>query len=193
MADVTRLLQLAVGGRPDATDQIMPLVYDELRRLAAAQLRRERAGQTLQPTALVHEAYLRLLNDEAPRWENSAHFFGAAAEAMRRILIERARRQSRLRHGGGRKRVDLDDALVLDLNSDPAVVLAVDDALERLKQFDPRLHDLVKLRCFAGMSVTQTARVLGVSTRTLDRDWVVAKAWLRKELAAGGYHLTTNR
>lgn len=186
MSEVTRLLQLALGGRADATDRLMPLVYDELRLLAAAQLRRERSGQTLQPTALVHEAYLRLVNDEAPRWENSAHFFGAAAEAMRRILIERARRRKRLRHGGDRKRVDFDGAVVLDLNSDPAVVLEIDDALERLREMDPRLYELVRLRCFAGMSIVQAARVLGVSSRTLDRDWVVARAWLRKELAADG-------
>jgi RNA polymerase sigma factor (TIGR02999 family) len=183
MSELTRLLRLVRDGDADAADRLTPLVYDELRRLAAAQMRHERAGQTLQPTALVHEAYLRLLTDGAPDWESSAHFFGAAAEAMRRILVERARRRNRLRHGGGRNRVELDNALVLDMSSDPALVVAIDEAIERLRQFDPRLHDLVKLRCFAGLTLSEAAGVLGVSSRTLDRDWVVARAWLRKELS----------
>jgi RNA polymerase sigma factor (TIGR02999 family) len=185
MSDVTRLLQLASAGDTAVSDQLLPLVYDELRRLAAAQMRRERGGQTIQPTALVHEAYLRLIGDEDAGWDHAGHFYAAAAEAMRRILIERARRKKRLRHGGGRRRLELAEALHLGLQSDPTLVLAVHDALERLKQMDPRLYELVRLRCFAGMSLAEAARVLDVSSRTLNRDWLVAKAWLKKELAAG--------
>jgi RNA polymerase sigma factor (TIGR02999 family) len=175
---------MASTGDTAVSDQLLPLVYEELRRLAAAQMRRERGGQTIQPTALVHEAYLRLIGDEAAAWDHAGHFYAAAAEAMRRILIERARRKKRHRHGGGRRRLELDEALHLGMESDPTLVLAVHDALERLKQMDPRLYELVRLRCFAGMSLAEAAKVLDVSSRTLNRDWLVAKAWLRKELAA---------
>jgi RNA polymerase sigma factor (TIGR02999 family) len=183
MSGMTEILQRAAGGEAEAAERLLPLVYNELRRLAATHLRHERAGQTLQPTALVHEAYLRLVGDEAARWEHSGHFYAAAAEAMRRILIERARRKKRVRHGGNLRRVEFDEAMGLGLESDAALVLGVHEALERLGQVDPRLHELVKLRCFLGMSLAEAAKVLDVTPRTLNRDWMVAKAWLRKELA----------
>ena len=184
MSGVTEILRRAADGDAQSSERLLPLVYDELRRLAAMNMRGERAGQTLQPTALVHEAYLRLIGDDAAGWQHAGHFYAAAAEAMRRILIERARRKKRALHGGDRRRVDFDEALQLSLESDPALVLAVGDCLERLKQMDPRLHELVKLRCFVGMSIAEAAKVLDVSPRTLNRDWLVAKAWLRKELSA---------
>jgi RNA polymerase sigma factor (TIGR02999 family) len=184
MSDVTQILHRAAAGDGQASADLLPLVYDELRRLAAAHMRRERSGQTLQPTALVHEAYLRLVSEQAAKWDHRGHFYAAAAEAMRRILIERARRKQRVRHGGDHHRVEFEEAMQLGLESDPALVLSVHDALERLAQMDPRLHELVKLRCFLGMSIAEAAKVLDVSSRTLDRDWIVARAWLRKELAA---------
>jgi RNA polymerase sigma factor (TIGR02999 family) len=184
MSAVTEILRCAADGDTQSSERLLPMVYDELRRLAAASMRGERAGQTLQPTALVHEAYLRLLGDDAAGWQHAGHFYAAAAEAMRRILIERARRKKRAIHGGNRQRVDFDEALQLSLESDPALILTISDCLERLKQMDPRLHELVKLRCFAGMSIAEAAKVLEVSARTLNRDWLVAKAWLRKELSA---------
>ena len=161
------------------------MVYEELRCLAAAKMGHEPAGHTLQPTALVHEAYLRLFGGDGQTWQNRAHFFASAAEAMRRILVERARRNKQLKRGGGRARTPLSDDLP---DPDPAVapldVLAVDEALQKLEQFDPRLADIVKLRCFVGMSIAETAQSLGLSSRTVNREWIVAKAWLGKELDA---------
>ena len=189
MSPVTQILERAASGDAQASERLLPLVYEELRRQAASQLRRERAGQTLAPTELVHEAYLRLVGDESARWEHAGHFYAAAAEAMRRILIERARRRKRVRHGGEHRRVEFDQALNLSLCSDPALVLAVHDAMERLQPLDPRLHELVKLRCYLGMTIAEAAKVLGVTPRTLNRDWLVAKAWLSKELAGQGEEL----
>ncbi|RMF74487.1 MAG: sigma-70 family RNA polymerase sigma factor [Planctomycetota bacterium] len=172
------------SGVREASDRLLTAVYDELRRLAAQRLRHERPGQTLQATALVHEAYLRLLGDSSEPWENRRHFFAAAAEAMRRILIEAARRKARVRHGGGRRRKDLDEADRIEL---PVSVdlLALDEALERLAQEDPDKARLVELRFFAGLSVADAGEVLGVSRATADRYWAFAKAWLYHELRKG--------
>ena len=183
MADVTRLLDDAVAGDPNAAAELLPLVYDELRKLAAARLADEKPGQTLQPTALVHEAYLRLVGGAQPDgWNGRGHFFAAAAEAMRRILVDVARRKQSLKGGGGRRREDLDRAA-------PAVggpdldLLALDEALARLEQRDPRKAQLVKLRFFAGLTIEQAARALGIATSTADEDWAYARSWLRLALA----------
>jgi RNA polymerase sigma factor (TIGR02999 family) len=190
MGELTGLLQQGGAGDARVSDELLPVVYAELRRLAAQQMRRERAGATLQPTALVHEAYLRLLGGDggAAKWAHAGHFYAAAGEAMRRILIERARRQKRLRHGGGRRRVPLNDELQVGLDSDPAQVLAVDEAMAKLRDMDARMHELIKLRCFLGLTLAEAGEALGVSPRTLNRDWLVATAWLRKELAAEDGH-----
>ena len=184
MRDVTRLLNDVRSGVREASDRLLAAVYEELRRLAAQRLRHERPGQTLQATALVHEAYLRLLGDEQGQWENRRHFFGAAAEAMRRILIEAARRKARLRHGGGRDRQPLDEADHIEL---PVSIdlLALDEALERLAREDEVKARLVELRFFTGLSVADAGEVLGVSRATADRYWSFAKAWLHNELRKG--------
>lgn len=173
---------VARGSAADA-EQWLPLLYDELRQLAAAKLRQERPGQTLQPTALVHEAYLRLIGVEKPqRWQNAGHFFAAAAEAMRRILIERARHKHTLKAGG--LRVDLPEAEFADASAkDPVDVLALNEALEELEQSDARKAGVVKLRFFAGLTIEQTASALGISTSTADNDWAYAKTWLRVRMA----------
>ncbi|CAG0964365.1 hypothetical protein PHYC_00901 [Phycisphaerales bacterium] len=176
--DVTRLLVAIERGEAGATDQLLPLVYDELRRLAAARLGGERPGHTLQPTALVHEAYLRLIGDSQVRWESHAHFFGAAAIAMRRILIERARRK-RPDKGGPAMATEIRD----DTDPEHVDLLALNDALDKLSKMDARLTDVVHLRFFAGLTVEQTADVLKSSPRTVKRDWNFAKAWLKRELA----------
>ena len=184
MADVTRLLDAAATGDQKAAAELLPLVYDELRKLAAARMAQEQPGQTLQPTALVHEAYLRLVgSDPAAEWNSRSHFFGAAAEAMRRILVERARRRGRQRHGGGRKRVNLEEACALvQPRSDD--LLALDEALTRLAARDPLRAELVKLRFFAGLTTAEAAEVLGVSVATADRWWTFARTWLYATLAA---------
>lgn len=186
---VTQLLALAGDGDSQAAAELLPLVYDELRRLARAKMSQERAGQTLQPTALVHEAYLRLLGPggEQLRWDNRGHFFGAAALAMRRILVERARAKGRIKRGGEDgspgKRVELtDDALHTEPNT--AELLALDDVLAKLERFDKRKADVVMLRYFAGLSIEETAAALGVSPATVKNDWTFARAWLHRELAA---------
>ena len=169
-------------GDPQAADQLLPLVYDELRRIAAQKMARESAGQTLQPTALVHEAWLRLGGDEQPTWQNRAHFFGAAAEAMRRILIDRARRRRALRHGGGQERVDIDDLeLATDTENDDQL-LAVHEALDKLAAQDPPKAELVKLRYFAGMTIEEVALALGISEPTAKRWWTFARTWLYQEI-----------
>jgi RNA polymerase sigma factor (TIGR02999 family) len=182
MSDVTQLLDAAAAGDPRAAAELLPLVYDELRKLAAARMAAEKPGQTLQPTDLVHEAYLRLLGGEQPRdWSGRGHFFAAAATAMRRILVEAARRKGRARHGGGRRHLDLDDVhLPIDMPADR--FLTLDEALNRLADRDPQAARLVNLHCFAGLSVEQAAVVLGVSPRTAYRDWVFAQAWLYREV-----------
>lgn len=185
MSHVTSLLQQIESGDPSAADQLLPLVYDELRLLATARLVHERPGQTLQATALVHEAYLRLVGAAgSQRWESRGHFFAAAAEAIRRILIEKARRKRRVRHGGGRSRVDLDQAVsVVD---DPGQdLLDLDEALDRFSELDPVKARLVKLRYFAGCSLDEAADLLGVSRSTAKRHWAYARAWLLAELHDG--------
>ena len=181
---VTLLLNQISQGDKHSGDELVPLVYAELRRLAKARMAREKAGHTLQGTALVHEAYLRLIGDEEMQWENRGHFFAAAAEAMRRILIEAARKKARIRHGGGQARVSLDDTEVgIVARADD--VLELDDALEKLESRDPRMGQVVKLRYFAGLTVDETAQALGTSPRSVNRLWTGAKAWLYREMAAG--------
>ena len=182
MGDVTRLLARVGGGDAAAAEQLLHEVYGELRRLAGSKMARERVGQTLQATALVHEAYLRLLGGETPRWSGRAHFFAAAAEAMRRILVETARRKQRLKHGDGQRRVDLDsDCVVADA---PSVdVLALDEALGKLAASDPAKAQVVKLRFFAGLTMPEVAAALGISLATAERHWTFARSWLYAELS----------
>jgi len=181
VSDVTRVLEAAQNGDPGATGQLLPLVYDELRKLAAAKMAREKPGQTLQPTALVHEAWLRLVGSENQRWENRVHFFAAAAEAMRRILIEKARRRQRLRHGGGQERVDLDEIAIIAPESDERL-LQVHEALDRLAAQDKVKADVVKLRFFVGLTDREVADALGLSERTVERHWAYAKPWLFRQI-----------
>jgi RNA polymerase sigma factor (TIGR02999 family) len=182
MTDVTQILSRIESGDPIATEQLLPLVYDELRKLAAQKLACETPGQTLQATALVHEAYVRLVGgDSVPNWDGRGHFFAAAAEAMRRILVDSARKKQSLRRGGSAKRLPLE-------NLEPSAIapaenlIALDEALVRLEQLDKTKADLVKLRYFAGLTIPQAAKVLGVSTTTANRYWAYARAWLHEEL-----------
>jgi RNA polymerase sigma factor (TIGR02999 family) len=174
---LTHVLAAAAAGEPQAAEELLPLVYDELRRVAAAQLAHERPGHTLQATALVHEAYLRLIGGGAGSWENRRHFFAAAAEAMRRILVERARRRRRVRHGGSHQRVEL-DADELSIETPPVDLLALDEALDQLAGEDPQKAELVKLRFFAGLGEQEAAELLGISRATAARHWAYARAWL---------------
>jgi RNA polymerase sigma factor (TIGR02999 family) len=182
MSDVTRILSAIEEGDPHAAGQLLPLVYDELRKLAAAKLAQEQPGQTIQATALVHEAYLRLVDvDRAQHWDSRRHFFAAAAESMRRILVESARRKNRSRHGGHYERVPLvEDHLVARMPPDELIEL--DEALTLLEQQDPAAAELVKLRFFAGMTLAEAAHSLGISERTAYRDWSYARAWLFRHL-----------
>lgn len=184
MNEVTRILSDIRTGDRTATDRLLSAVYEELRRLAASKLAHERPGQTLQATALVHEAYLRLLGDESAHWENRGHFFAAAAEAMRRILVEAARRKARIKHAGGRQRQELDeaDAIALPESLD---LLALNEALEKLAQDDALKAQLVKLRYFTGLSVEQAGDLLGISRATADRYWHFTRAWLYNEIRKG--------
>jgi RNA polymerase sigma factor (TIGR02999 family) len=182
MSEVTRLLSAVEQGDPHAAEQLLPLVYDELRKLAAERMAREKPGQTLQATALVHEAYLRLVDaDQAQHWSGRGHFFAAAAEAMRRILVERARGKARAKRGGAWRRVDLEDLDVATAIA-PDQLVALDDALARLAALDRLAGDLVKLCYFAGLALDQAADALGVSTATAYRHWAYARAWLHGEL-----------
>jgi RNA polymerase sigma factor (TIGR02999 family) len=182
MTDVTRILLDIEQGDPKAAEQLLPLVYEELRRLAAQKLAHENPGQTLQATALVHEAYLRLVDkDQARRWDGRGHFFAAAAQAMRRILIDRAREKGREKRGGKLQRLDI-DALDLAAKVTPDQLLAVDDALSRLAAEDPTAARIVELRYFAGMTVDEAGQALGISTTTAYRHWNYARAWLHSEL-----------
>jgi RNA polymerase sigma factor (TIGR02999 family) len=182
MSEVTRILSAIEEGDPHAGEQLLPLVYGELRKLAARKLANEKAGQTLQATALVHDAYLRLVDGEkAQHWNSRGHFFAAAAEAMRRILVERARRKGRIRHGGGLRRADLLDAEV-PAPADDEQVLLLDEALARLAAARPQAAELVKLRFFAGLTLEESAPLLGLSPRTTRRLWVFARAWLRRDM-----------
>jgi RNA polymerase sigma factor (TIGR02999 family) len=168
---------------PLAAKELLPLVYNELRKLARTRLARERPGQTLQATALVHEAYLRIAGDAGSEWHNRGHFFAAAAEAMRRILIERARRRARLRHGAAGIRVTLAESLVEDDSADAVDVLAVDQALVKLERLDPAMAQVVKLRYFGGLEIDEVAAALGSSPRSVNRLWTAARAWLQREMA----------
>jgi RNA polymerase sigma factor (TIGR02999 family) len=187
MSEVTRILSAIEQGDPHATGQLLPLVYDELRKLAGEKLARETPGQTLQPTALVHEAYLRLVGlGETPHWDSRGHFFGAAAEAMRRILVENARRKGRRKRGRGLTRHDLGDAEEV---AEPEVredLLALDEALTQLASVDAKAARLVELRYFAGLPIPEAGKALGVSPRTADRLWAFARAWLLREVGGDG-------
>jgi RNA polymerase sigma factor (TIGR02999 family) len=182
MSEVTQILSAIEGGDPHAAEQLLPLVYEQLRKLATQKLAQEKPGQTLEATALVHEAYVRLVDvEKAQHWDSRRHFFAAAAEAMRRILVENARRKKRLKHGGGQQRCELqDDAWVAPAPDDRLLVL--DQALGQLGAAHPELAELVKLRYFAQMTVEQTAELLGLSPRTVKRNWVYASAWLRRAI-----------
>lgn len=183
-SDVTRLLSAATEGDPGAVEQLLPVVYDELKRLAAGQLRQERADHTLGPTALVHEAFLRLVGGRSVSWESRAHFFGIAATAMRRILVEHARRRNAAKRQQGRA-VTIDTALDVADAAPGEEVIAVDEALARLAALSPRQAQVVELRYFVGFSIEETATALGVSPATVKRDWVMAQAWLHRELGGG--------
>lgn len=181
MSELTVILQRMDQGDPHAANELLPLVYEELRKLAAQKMAHETPGQTLQATALVHEAWLRLGGDEQPEWQNRAHFFAAAAEAMRRILIDNARRKRALRHGGGAERVDF-DGLDLSAGVDDEQLLALHEALDRLAAHDAVKAELVKLRFFAGLTIEQAAQVMGFSEPTAKRHWAYARAWLYREI-----------
>jgi RNA polymerase sigma factor (TIGR02999 family) len=178
---VTQLLLDWSDGNQQALDQLMPLVYDELRRLARSYMRRERSDNTLQPTALVNEAYLRLVDQRNVRWQNRAHFFGIAAQLMRRILVDRARSRQAIKRGGEGEKVPLDEALVASSQPDDEV-LALDDAMARLAELDPQQSRIVELRFFGGLTVEETAEVLKISPATVKREWSLAKAWLYREI-----------
>jgi len=185
MADVTRILNAIERGDERAADRLLPLVYEELRRLAAKKMSRESPSHTLQPTALVHEAYIRLVGPEAQSWQGRTHFFTAAAEAMRRILIDKARRKKAMKHGGGHKRINLDHVFLLHDEEYLDDVIALDEALEKLSAKDRLKADLVKLRYFAGLPSNQAAKLLGISHNTADKYWAYARAWLRVEITGG--------
>jgi RNA polymerase sigma factor (TIGR02999 family) len=189
MNEVTRILSANDSGDPHAAEQLLPLVYEELRKLAAQRLAQEKPGQTLEATALVHEAYLRLVGgNEAQHWNSRGHFFAAAAEAMRRILVENARRKRRAKHGGDRQRIELDETLaVADPRKD---LLALDDALDQLAAQEPIKAELVKLRYFAGLSLEEAAALLRISPATAKRYWAVARAWLFAALSESGESAT---
>ena len=183
MSDVTRVLNAIEQGDAKAADELLPLVYEELRRLAAHKMSRELPGQTLEATALVHEAYIRLADSNSHGWNSRTHFFSAAAEAMRKILIDNARRRQRLKRGGGQNRIDLEDADIAA--AEPATnILALDEALSKLAKEDSLKAELVKLRYFAGLTIEQAADMLGISNTTAKRHWTYARAWLFRELTA---------
>lgn len=184
MSEVTHILERAQAGDLQAADELLPLVYEELRKLAAAKMASEAPGHTLQPTALVHEAWLRLTGDQGQKWNGRAHFFGAAAEAMRRILIENARRKRALRHGGGQARLDINEIEIAATGKDDEL-LAVSDALEKFAARDEQKAELVKLRYFVGLTTQEAAEVLGISVPTADRWWNFSRAWLFEEIERG--------
>lgn len=183
MSHVTEILNAVAEGKLEAAEELLPLVYDELRKLAAQKMSHERPGQTLDATGLVHEAYLRLVGNEAPqRWNGRRHFFAAGAEAMRRILVERARHVQRQKHGGELNRVEFDDELIVS-NHDDEELLSVDQALGSFAEHDPTSAELVKLHFFGGFTIEEAAQFLGISTRTAYRNWTYAKAWLFRKLS----------
>ena len=181
MGELTRILEGVESGGAKASEELLPLVYQELRRLAVWRMAQEGPGQTLQPTALVHEAYLRLLQGDSPGWSGRKHFFNAAAEAMRRILVERARKKGRLKRGGDQERVPLEE-LEVATEADSETLLLVEEAVERLAAIDPVKADVVKLRFFVGLDNAELSRVLGVSEPTVKRRWTYARAWLYQEI-----------
>ena len=194
MPEPLNVTQLLVGwseGDKAALDQLVPIVYDELRRQAARYLRREQVGHTLQTTALIHEAYLRLVDQKRVRWQNRAHFFGIAAQLMRRILVDHARTKKRLKRGGSDVRVSMSDATALSKGQDLDVV-GLDEALTRLEKIDEQQGKIVELRFFSGLTVEETAEVLGISSGTVKRDWSMAKAWLHRELSEQANAASTN-
>jgi RNA polymerase sigma factor (TIGR02999 family) len=181
--EITQLLaSLKSGDRTAVAAKLMPLVYDEFKALAARQLRRERANHTLQPTALVHEAYLRLIDQTRVDWQGRTHFFAVGAQAIRRILVDHARQRKRQKRGGGAERVELDESVALAPERSEEI-LALDEAMERLAKLDSRQAEIVEMRFFAGMSVEEVAQALGVSKRTVEGDWTMARAWLMRELS----------
>jgi len=182
MSELTVLLEAARQGNTQAAEQLLPLVYEELRRLAAARMAKEAPGQTLQPTALVHEAWLRLTGDENRKWNDRTHFFAAAAEAMRRILVDNARRKRTRRHGGGLQREELDELSFATASDDQ--LLEVNEALEKFATLDQQKAELVKLRYFVGLTIDEAAEVLGISSTTAKRHWTYARAWLFQEIRA---------
>ena len=182
--DITRLLDAAGDGDPRATQKLLPLVYDQLRKAAQKQMAEERPDHTLQATALVHEAYIRLVGSHQTAWENRAHFYVAAAEAMRRILIEHARKRGRIKRGGDRNRVPL-SAVYLAEEANPEEIMSVDRTIRRLEGRDSRMARIVRLRFFAGLSTKETVETLGLTDRTVRREWALARAWLHKELGEG--------
>jgi len=179
--DVTHLLEELRGGNEDAVARLVPLLYSELRRMAASYLSRERRDHTLQPTAVVHEAYLRLVDQKNVHWQNRQHFFGVAAQAMRRVLVDHARSHQSLKRGGAQGKVPLESAMVCATDRSVELV-AIDEALSRLAAFDPQQARIIELRFFGGLTVEETAQVLGISPATVKRDWNVAKAWLTREI-----------
>ena len=185
MSDVTRILNAIGRGDAKATDELLPLVYEELRLLAARKLSHEKPGQTLQATALVHEAYLRLVRDESTDWDNRGHFFAAAAEAMRRILVENARRKQTRKRGGGFERVNL-DRLTVSITGPSDDIIAVSEALDKLAAMDPAVAELVKLHYFSGLTLDQIAQLRGIGRRTAVKHLAYARAWLHREVAGSG-------
>lgn len=189
--EVTRLLEQVASGDPKASAELLPLVYEELRRLARSRMTQEPAGMTLQPTALVHEAYIRLVGSNDTNWNGRGHFFGAAALAMRRILVERARSTHRLKRGGDRKREELRD-LAAGGEPDPAEVLGIDEALTKLEAFDRRKAEIVVMRYFAGLTIEEIAAALGMTVSQVKGEWSFARAWLHRELSRRGEESTTS-
>ncbi len=183
MSEITLVLQALERGQSQASEELLPLVYNELRRMAGARMAQESAGQTLQATALVHEAWLRMVSDGDRSWQNRAHFFGAASEAMRRILIERARRKSSLKHGGGQERTNIDGLELAETTPDDKVLL-VNEALEQLEQSQPERARVVVLKYFGGLTNKEVAETLDISERSVDRHWVCAKNWLFRKIRA---------
>lgn len=179
--EATRMVNALAAGDPHAAEELMPLVYDEFRRLADDYLRQETRAITLQPTALVHEAYLKLIDQTRVNWQGRTHFFAVGAQAMRRILVDHARARHRAKRGGGWQRVNLDEQLLLSPDRDEDL-LAVDEAIDKLAEVDPRQARIVELRFFGGLSVEEVAEVLGVSKRTVENEWKIIRAWLRREL-----------
>lgn len=182
---ITQILSSLSGNRNEATERLLPVVYDQLRRLAAGKLKGESEGHTLQPTALVHEAYLKLLSSIEDSWENRSHFFGAAAEAMRRILIDHARTKKRIKRGGNARPMSIDNFDVPEINSPSRSeeLIGLDEALGKLAEQDPIKSELVKMRFFAGLTMSQAAEVLGISLRTAERHWTFARVWLQDEIS----------